>query len=148
MLTLMLFWGQGILRPPPGFDTATLYEIECPILGQWQGLQRFPDPPRDQQIDIPVGCLERAVQASDGGRARRPKAGKLLRGDGAYHVRLTIDGQLFGEYSFAVKDGRIQLQGRQVREQTDPLDTSWITCTAGATRPGGSGAQGLRSELA
>ena len=85
------------------------------------------------------------MQASDGGRAWRPKAGELLREDGAYHVRLTVDGQLFGEYSFAVKDGRIQLQGRQVREQTDPLDyivdyqyggryTSWWIRRAGATK--------------
>lgn len=50
------------------------------------------------------------------------KAGDLLREDGRYSVRLTIDGSLYGEYPFTVKDSRIQFQGRQVREKTDPMD--------------------------
>lgn len=49
------------------------------------------------------------------------KAGELLREDGAYRVRLTIEGKLYGEYAFTVSGGRIQLQGRQVRETTDPM---------------------------
>lgn len=49
------------------------------------------------------------------------KAGELLREDGAYRLRLTIEGKLYGEYIFVVKGGRIQFQGRQVRENTDPM---------------------------
>ena len=49
------------------------------------------------------------------------KAGDLLREDGRYSVRLTINNKLYGEYPFVVKGGRIELQGRQVRENTDPM---------------------------
>lgn len=48
------------------------------------------------------------------------KAGELLREDGRYTVRLTIDGKPYGEYPFVVKGGRIQFQGKQIRETTDP----------------------------
>ncbi|MGH9943079.1 MAG: hypothetical protein ACRD9R_12065 [Pyrinomonadaceae bacterium] len=48
------------------------------------------------------------------------KAGDLLREDGAYSVRFTLDGKPYGTYPFTVKGGRIQFQGRQVREGTDP----------------------------
>lgn len=37
-------------------------------------------------------------------------------------ICLTADGKLHGEGAFTVKDGRIQLQGRQIRETTDPVD--------------------------
>lgn len=50
------------------------------------------------------------------------KAGDLLREDGRYSVRLTIDGKPYGEYPFSVKGGRIEFQGKQVREKTDPMD--------------------------
>jgi hypothetical protein len=49
------------------------------------------------------------------------KAADLLREDGGYSFRLTIDGKLYGEYPFTVKGGKIQLQGKQVRENTDPM---------------------------
>jgi len=49
------------------------------------------------------------------------KAGDLLREDGRYSVRLTIDNKPYGTYPFVVKGGRIELQGKQVRENTDPL---------------------------
>jgi len=49
------------------------------------------------------------------------KAADLLREDGKYAVRLTIDGKPYGEYPFVVKSGRIQFQGKQVRETTDPM---------------------------
>ncbi|MGI9168362.1 MAG: hypothetical protein ACR2G5_18600 [Pyrinomonadaceae bacterium] len=49
------------------------------------------------------------------------KAADLLREDGKYAVRLNIDGKPYGEYPFVVKGGRIQFQGKQVRETTDPL---------------------------
>jgi len=50
------------------------------------------------------------------------KAAEFLREDGAYRIRLTVDGRLYGEYPFAVKNGKIAFQGRQIRESTDPLD--------------------------
>ena len=48
------------------------------------------------------------------------KAGDLLREDGRYSVRLTINNKLYGEYPFVVKDGRIVIQGKQVAG-TDPM---------------------------
>ncbi|HVG30734.1 MAG TPA: hypothetical protein VM864_13580 [Pyrinomonadaceae bacterium] len=73
------------------------------------------------------------------------KAGDLLREDGAYSFRFTLDGKPYGRYPFTVKGGRIQLQGNQVREKTDPLSlvvdynsggryTSWWLRREGATR--------------
>lgn len=50
------------------------------------------------------------------------KAGDLLREDGRYSVRLTINNKLYGTYPFVVKGGRIELQGKQIREKTDPMD--------------------------
>jgi hypothetical protein len=50
------------------------------------------------------------------------KAGDLLREDGRYSVRLTIDNKPYGTYPFVVKGGRIELQGKQIREKTDPMD--------------------------
>ncbi len=49
------------------------------------------------------------------------RAGDLLREDGRYSIRLTIDKKPYGEYPFVVKSGRIELQGKQIRESTDPM---------------------------
>lgn len=49
-------------------------------------------------------------------------AAALLREDGNYSVHLTISGKLYGEYPFVVKSGRIQFQGKQIRENTDARD--------------------------
>lgn len=49
------------------------------------------------------------------------KAGDLLREDGRYSVRLTINNKPYGTYPFVVKGGRIELQGKQIRESTDPM---------------------------
>jgi hypothetical protein len=49
------------------------------------------------------------------------KAGELLRTDGRYAFRLTVDGKPYGVYPFEVKQGRIQFQGKQIREKTDPM---------------------------
>ena len=49
------------------------------------------------------------------------KAGDLLRDDGRYSVRLTINNKPYGEYPFVVKGGRIEFQGKQIRERTDPM---------------------------
>lgn len=48
------------------------------------------------------------------------KARELLRADGRYAFRLTVDGNPYGVYPFEVKGGRIQFQGKQIREKTDP----------------------------
>jgi hypothetical protein len=49
------------------------------------------------------------------------KAGDLLREDGRYSVRLTINDKPYGTYPFVVKNGQIELQGKQIRENTDPM---------------------------
>ena len=49
------------------------------------------------------------------------KAGELLRADGRYAFRFSVDGKPYGTYPFEVKGGRIQLQGKQIREKTDPM---------------------------
>ena len=49
------------------------------------------------------------------------KGGDLLREDGRYSVRLNINSKPYGEYPFVVKGGRIELQGKQIREKTDPM---------------------------
>lgn len=49
------------------------------------------------------------------------KAADLLKEDGRYSVRLAIDGKPYGDYPFTVKAGRIQFQGKQIRENTDPM---------------------------
>ena len=49
------------------------------------------------------------------------KGGDLLREDGRYSVRLNINSKPYGEYPFVVKGGRIEFQGKQIREKTDPM---------------------------
>src|ERR1044071_9054878 len=49
------------------------------------------------------------------------KAGDLLKEDGKYVVKLVIDNKAYGDYPFTVKAGRIEFQGRQVREKTEPM---------------------------
>ncbi len=48
------------------------------------------------------------------------KAEEVLKKDGLYRVSVSIDGKSYGTYSLTVKGGKIQLQGRQIREGTDP----------------------------
>jgi hypothetical protein len=50
------------------------------------------------------------------------KAGEVLQEDGTYSVRVTIDGKSYGKYPFIVKEGRIQIQGRQVREDKEAMN--------------------------
>jgi hypothetical protein len=42
------------------------------------------------------------------------KAAQVLHEDGGYKVRITVDGKLHGVYPFSVRDGKIDLQGRQL----------------------------------
>jgi len=48
------------------------------------------------------------------------KAEEVLSTDGLYRVSVNIDGKPYGTYPFTVQGGKIQLQGRQIREGTDP----------------------------
>ena len=41
--------------------------------------------------------------------------------DGSYTLKFTTDGKLYGTYKLSVKGGEIQLQGKQIRESTNPL---------------------------
>jgi hypothetical protein len=70
--------------------------------------------PRWQQADFffapPGGDKNSYLKASD-----------LLSEDGRYSVRLSVDGTSYGDYSFVVKGGLIQLQGRQIKEGTNPM---------------------------
>lgn len=56
-----------------------------------------------------------------GDRNASLKAADLLSEDGKYLVRLALDGKLYGEYPFTVQGGKIQLQGKQIREKTDGM---------------------------
>jgi hypothetical protein len=49
------------------------------------------------------------------------RATEVLDRDGAYRILLSVEGKAHGEYPFSVKAGRIELQGRQLREKTDPM---------------------------
>ncbi len=46
-------------------------------------------------------------------------ASEILKSDGAYVVKLTLDGKPYGEYEFIIKGG--QIQPRQGRDATNPL---------------------------
>ena len=48
------------------------------------------------------------------------RAEEILRTDGLYRVSVSIDGKPYGTYPFTVERGKIQLQGTQIRERTDP----------------------------
>lgn len=61
------------------------------------------------------------LQASGGDPNAYFKAGDLLREDGRYSVRLMVNNKQYGEYPFVVKGGRIEFQGKQVKEKTDPM---------------------------
>jgi hypothetical protein len=65
--------------------------------------------------------LESLLKPAGGDGNSYFKAGDLLREDGRYSFRFTLDGKPQGTYAFDVRGGRIQLQGNQVREKADPL---------------------------
>jgi hypothetical protein len=48
------------------------------------------------------------------------RAEAVLGKDGLYRVSVSIGGKPYGSYSFTVKRGKIQLQGKQIRKGTDP----------------------------
>ncbi|MFO8078707.1 MAG: copper amine oxidase N-terminal domain-containing protein [Armatimonadota bacterium] len=55
-----------------------------------------------------------------GGRLFR--AGDLLARDGAYTLRMAIDGETYGTWRFEVAGGQLQHSGRAVRGAVDPLE--------------------------
>lgn len=82
------------------------------VIGEDSGAYRLD--PRWQKADL-------LLRPAGGDKNSYLKAGELLRGDGKYAFRLTLDGKPYGSYAFEVKGGRIQLQGKQIREKTDPM---------------------------
>lgn len=50
-------------------------------------------------------------------------ASEILKTDGAYVVKLTLDGKPYGEYEFTIKGGQIQPQGRQIRDAANTLQS-------------------------
>jgi len=49
-------------------------------------------------------------------------AADLLARDGAYTLRMTLDGQVYGTWKFQVAGGQLQYAGRTVRGGVDPLE--------------------------
>lgn len=82
------------------------------VVGEDTGRLRLE--PRWQQADL-------LLLSASGDKKSRLTAGELLREDGRYAFRLTIDGKRYGDYPFEVKGGRIQFQGKQIQEKTDPM---------------------------
>jgi hypothetical protein len=74
------------------------------VIGQDRGDLRAE--PRWKQLDI-------YFQAPGSDASSHVKAGEVVHTDGAYRVRLSIDGKLYGIYPFTVSGGKIQLQGLQ-----------------------------------
>ena len=83
------------------------------LVGQDSGTFRLQ--PRWLKADL----LLRPAEADKGSYL---KAAELLREDGRYVFRLTLDGKSYGDYAFDVKDGRIQFQGKQVAGKTEPME--------------------------
>lgn len=106
-------------RRGTGGKNATPYEVKLispkdgKVLGEDSGTLSLQ--PRWLQVDL-------NLHPTGGDKDSYLKAGDLLGEDGRYSVRLTIDGKPYGEYPFVVKGGRLQFQGKQIRESTNPLD--------------------------
>lgn len=84
-------------------------------------------------------------RASGGSPNAYFKAGDLLREDGRYSVRLTINNKLYGMYPFVVKGGRIELQGNKSARTLIRWSTSSTISPVVATRRGGSNASETRA---
>lgn len=62
-----------------------------------------------------------SFRPADGDKNAYLKAAELLQEDSRYNIRLLIDGKIYGDYPYIVQGGRLQFQGKQVREKTDPM---------------------------
>lgn len=82
------------------------------VLGQDKG--EFNLTPQWAQADM-------YFQPAGGDANARLKAAEVLHEDGTYRVRFTLGGKPYGTYSFVVKNGAIQVQGRQ-DERTEPIN--------------------------
>jgi hypothetical protein len=82
------------------------------LIGEDSGSFRLE--PRWQKADL-------LLHATGGDKNSYLKAGELLRADGRYAFRMTVGGKPYGNYPFEVKGGKIQFQGKQIREKTDPM---------------------------
>jgi hypothetical protein len=105
-------------KRPIDAGSNTLYDLKLinlkngKVIGEESGRGRFE--PHWKQADL---FLHSATDA------KKPllKAEELLREDGRYAFRLTINGKRYGDYPFEVKGGQIQFQGNQIRGKTDPM---------------------------
>lgn len=108
------------LHDKAGKESKTLTPYELKLLSGRDGKVIAEDSgsfrlePRWQKADL----LLRAV---GGDKNSYLKAGTVLASDGPYAFRLTVNGKPYGNYPFEVKGGRIQFQGKQLLEKTDPL---------------------------
>ena len=99
-------------------NASTPYELKLvslkdgKVIGEDSGTFRLE--PRWRKADL-------LLHPAAGDKNSYLKAGELLRADGRYAFRLTMDGKPYGTYPFEVKAGRIQFQGKQIREKTDPM---------------------------
>lgn len=72
-------------------------------------------------------------QPAGGDANARLRAAEVLHDDGTYQVRFTLGGKPHGQYSFAVKGGKIEVQGRQ-DEHTEPANRIVDTLYGGRYR--------------
>lgn len=68
------------------------------------------------------GKADLLLRPADNAKGSYLKAAELLREDGRYVFRLSMDGKSYGDYVFDVKGGRIQFQGKQVSGKSEPMD--------------------------
>lgn len=99
-------------KTPVPYDVKLINARTGSVLGSYDGTLRLQ--PRWLKADL-------FFRPSSGNPNAYLKAGDLLREDGRYSIRLTINNKLYGSYPFVVKNGRIELQGKQIRETTDPM---------------------------
>ena len=94
------------------YDVKLVSARDGRVLATYAGSMRLE--PRWQKADL-------LFRPAGGDQNTYFKAGDLLREDGRYSVRLTLNNKQYGEYPFVVKGGRIEFQGKQVKEKTDPM---------------------------
>jgi len=110
-------WVQDRTGKPA--TASTPYELKLvslkdgKVVGEDSGSFRLE--PRWQKADL-------LLRPAGGDKTSYLKAGELLRADGRYAFRLTMDGKPYGTYPFEVMGGRIQFQGKQIAEKTDPMN--------------------------
>jgi len=103
-------------------STAIAHEIERPILGRGQGLERFLDSPYHQQMHIPVNGLQHAAEAPRRDPRRAP-AGQFFQRFPSWKQRLHTDEPTQHEAMAAFPDaGPPTKQDRNEQGQIDDRD--------------------------